>query len=76
MFQINDVHDRREMAQYYNVPVPVVSPQPVYMFTNEHHIPTVAEDKVFVPSRRFPCPMVAIPRVGTVLDMKINTVQM
>ena len=48
MFQINDVHDRREMAQYYNVPVPVVSPQPVYMFTNEHHIPTVAADKVFV----------------------------
>ena len=76
MFQINDVHGRREMAQYDNVPVPVVSPQSVYMFTNKHHIPMVAEDKVFVPSRRFRCPMVAIPRVGTVLDMKINTVQM
>ena len=53
--QINDVHDRREMAQYYNVPVPVVLPQPVYVFTNKHHIPTVDEDKVFVPSRRFRC---------------------
>ena len=49
------------MAQYYNVPVPVVSPQPVYMFINRHHIPKVDEDKVFVPSRRFQCPLMAIP---------------
>ena len=63
------------MTQYYNVPVPVVSPQPVYMFINRHHIPMVDEDKVLVPSRRFLCPLMAIPRVGTVLDMKINTVQ-
>ena len=63
------------MAQYYNVPVPVVLPQPVYVFNNKHHIPTVDEDKVFVPSRRFGCPMMAIPQVGTVLDMKITTVR-
>ena len=41
------------MAQYYNVPVPVVLPQLVYVFTNKHHIPMVDEDNVFVQSRRF-----------------------
>ena len=55
--------------------VSVVSPQPVYLVTNEHHMPTVAEDMVFVPSRQFGCPMMAIPRIGTVLDMKITTMQ-
>ena len=33
--------------------VSVVSPQPVYLVSNKHHMPTVAEDMVFVPSRQF-----------------------
>ena len=63
------------MAEYYKVQVNVVSPQPVYLANNKHHTPMIAEDKVFVPSRRFQCPMMAIPQTRTILDIKITFVQ-